>query len=180
MRIALVHDFLMQMGGGEKLLEVLHDMFPSAPVYTSAFDPDAMPDRFQKWNIRESFLKRMWWKRKTHRLALMLYPIAFELFDFSELIWSSARRTSFAKGVITGTETQHLCYTNTPMRYAWSTGSYSEHEQIGKLARLALGPVTHYLRMWDAVAASRRGQLHRSTPGLSPAVSRNTTGAPAR
>ena len=145
----------MQMGGGEKLLEVLHDMFPSAPVYTSAYDPAVMPARFQKWNIRTSFLQRMWMKRKTHRLAIMLYPLAFESFDFSEFDLVISSTTSFAKGVITGTETHHLCYTNTPMRYAWATGSYSEHEQIGKFARLALIPVTHYLRMWDAVAASR-------------------------
>src|SRR5579872_2951627 len=155
LRIALVHDFLMQMGGGEKLLEVLHEMYPSAPVYTSAYDPEVMPDRFRKWDIRTSFLQRLWWKRKTHRLALALYPIAFESFDFSDYDLVISSTTSFAKGVVTGTATHHLCYTNTPMRYAWTTGSYSEHEQMGRLARLALVPTTHYLRLWDAVAASR-------------------------
>ena len=155
MKIALVHDFLMQMGGAEKVVEVLHTMFPEAPVFTSAYDPDVMPAHYRSWDIRTSFLQRLWMKRKTHRAALMLYPLAFESFDFSgfDLVISSS--SSFAKGVITGPDTHHLCYTYTPMRYAWATGNYAEREQMGRLARLALVPVTHYLRMWDAVAASR-------------------------
>lgn len=155
MRVALVHDFLVQMGGAEKVLEVLHGMFPSAPVYTSVYEPKAMPDFYGQWDIRTSFLQNMWMKRQTHRLALMLYPMAFESFDFSEFDLVISSSSCFAKGVITGPETHHLCYTYTPMRYAWATGNYAQRERIGKLSRLALAPITHYLRLWDAVAASR-------------------------
>ena len=145
----------MQMGGAEKVLEVLHAMFPNAPVYTSAYDPEVMPSHFREWDIRTSFLQRLWMKRKSHRLALPLYPMAFESFDFTgyDLVISSS--SSFAKGVITGPGTHHLCYTYTPMRFAWFTGHYTERERMGSLARMALAPVTHYLRLWDAVAASR-------------------------
>src|SRR5690348_12485897 len=83
MKVAIVHDFLMQMGGAEKVVEVLHSMFPEAPVYTSAYAADVMPAHFRGWDIRTSFLQRLPYKRITHRLALLLYPLAFESFELS-------------------------------------------------------------------------------------------------
>src|SRR5436305_9152750 len=110
MKVALVHDFLMQMGGGEKVLEVLHEMYPDTPIYTSAYDAAAMPPYYRTWDIRTSFLQRLPCKRKTHRLALMLYPIAFESFDFSEYDLVISSSSAFAKGIITQPHTRHICY----------------------------------------------------------------------
>src|SRR5690242_17732852 len=92
MKVAIVHDFLVQMGGAEKVVEALHQMFPDAPLYTSAYDPQAMPAYYRTWDIRTSFLQRLAAKRRTHRLALMLYPLAFESFDLSayDLVLSSS------------------------------------------------------------------------------------------
>jgi hypothetical protein len=59
LKVAIVHDFLTQMGGAEKVVEVLHDMFPEAPIYTSMYDPQAMPDYYRQWDIRTSFLQKM-------------------------------------------------------------------------------------------------------------------------
>src|SRR5260370_42715085 len=84
MRVAIVHDFLMQMGGAEKVVEVLHDMFPDAPIYTSAYDAQAMPAYYRTWDIRTSFLQKLPMKRLTHRAALPFYPMAFESFNFSK------------------------------------------------------------------------------------------------
>lgn len=155
MKIAIVHDFLMQMGGAEKVVDVLHDMFPEAPIYTSAYDADSMPSYYRTWDIRTSFLQRLWMKRQTHRLALLLYPLAFESFDLSEFDLVISSSSAFAKGVITQPHTTHVCYTHAPMRYAWTTRSYVENEKLSRILRAALFPAAHYLRIWDSLASSR-------------------------
>jgi glycosyltransferase involved in cell wall biosynthesis len=155
MKIAIVHDFLIQMGGAEKVVEVLHDVFPEAPVYTSVYDSQAMPNYYRTWDIRTSFMQRVLLKRHTHRLALFLYPTAFESFDLSayDLVISSS--SAFAKGIITQPHTTHVCYTHTPMRYVWMTANYVRNESISRPLRRILTPGLHYLRTWDTIAATR-------------------------
>ena len=155
MKVAIVHDFLMQMGGAEKVVEVLHELYPDAPIFTSAFDAKAMPAAYGEWDIRTSFMQRLLLKNKLHRAALLLYPTAFESFDLStyDLVISSS--SAFAKGVITQPHTTHVCYTHSPMRYAWATTSYVEKERIASPLRSLLAPGLHYLRTWDAIAAMR-------------------------
>ena len=152
--VALVHDFLVQMGGAEKVLEALHEMYPNAPVYTSVYDPAVMPPEYRNWDIRTSSLQRWPARRKLHRCMLPFYPSAFESFDLSryDLVISSS--SAFAKGVITLPHTRHVCYMHAPMRYAWMTDSYLKGERVGWAKRL-LSPVIHYLRLWDHVSASR-------------------------
>jgi glycosyltransferase involved in cell wall biosynthesis len=155
MKVAIVHDFLMQMGGAEKVVEVLHDMFPDAPIYTSAYDENAMPMYYRTWDIRTSFLQKMWMKKHSHRMALLLYPAAFESFDLSEYDLVLSSSSAFAKGVITQPHTKHISYTYTPMRYAWTTKRYLENERMaGPLRALAM-PGLHYLRTWDAISVDR-------------------------
>ncbi len=155
MKVAIVHDFLIQMGGAEKVVEALHQVFPDAPIYTSAYDPQAMPAYYRTWDIRTSFLQKMVAKRHTHRLALLFYPLAFEQFDLSgyDLVISSS--SAFAKGIITQPHTLHLCYTHAPMRYAWMTSSYVQNERLPRLLRVLLAPGIHYLRLWDSAATDR-------------------------
>ena len=154
-RVAIVHDFLLQMGGAEKVVEVLHEMFPNAPIYTSAFDRSAMPARYGDWDVRTSFLQNLPLKKLTHRAALLLYPTAFESFDFSnfELVISSS--SWFAKGIITQPQTTHICYTHTPMRLAWMPDSYMKDERISSLTRALMTPSLNYLRSWDVQASMR-------------------------
>lgn len=158
MKVALVHDFLMQMGGAEKVLEVLHGMFPDAPVYTSAYDPAVMPDPYRAWDIRTTFLQRLPWKKRTHRLALLLYPLAFETLDLTgyDLVISSS--SCFAKGVVTSPDALHLCYTHTPMRFAWGSREYLARERGRGRWQGLLAPGLHYLRLWDAATAGRVDQ----------------------
>ncbi|HZS00884.1 MAG TPA: glycosyltransferase family 4 protein, partial [Chloroflexota bacterium] len=80
-RVALVHDYLNQYGGAERVLETFHGLFPDAPVYTSLYDPAVMPDHFRSWDVRTSFLQRIPGARRYHRPLLLLYPMAFESFD---------------------------------------------------------------------------------------------------
>lgn len=154
-RVAIVHDFLMQMGGAEKVVEVLHEMYPDAPIYTSAFDRDAMPAHYRDWDVHTTFLQRLPLKRRTHRAALLLYPAAFESFDLSNFDLVISSSSWFAKGVITQPHTTHICYTHTPMRLAWMPNSYMKEERISMMMRTAMAPALNYLRSWDVQASMR-------------------------
>lgn len=154
-KVAIVHDFLMQMGGAEKVVEVLHEMYPDAPIYTSAFDRDAMPAHYRDWDVHTTFLQRLPMKRRTHRAALLLYPAAFESFDLSRFDLVISSSSWFAKGVITQPHTTHICYTHTPMRLAWMPNSYMKEERISMMMRTMMAPGLNYLRSWDVQASMR-------------------------
>ncbi len=155
MRVALVHDYLTQYGGAERVLEVLHALYPDAPVYTSVYDPDSMPPQFRSWDIRTSFMQHLQFFRHHHQRGLLLYSTAFERFDFSgyDLVISSS--SAWAKGVITGPHTLHVCYCHAPMRFAWHYREYLRGEQVGRLGRLVLPFILGYVRLWDEVSAQR-------------------------
>ncbi|HOP80010.1 MAG TPA: glycosyltransferase family 4 protein, partial [Armatimonadota bacterium] len=84
MKLAIVHDYLNQMGGAEKVVEVFHDMYPSAPIFTSVYIPENVSEKFKTADIRTSFMQKLPFVRKFSRHYLATYPYAFELFDFSE------------------------------------------------------------------------------------------------
>lgn len=155
MQVALVHDYLNQYGGAERVLEALHELFPAAPVYTSIFDPATMPAAYQHWDIRTSFMQRLPAWRTQFRRYVPLYPTAFEQFDLRayDLIISSS--SAFAKGIIPRPGALHICYCHTPMRFAWRTGDYVAREQISGLQARLLPFLLNYLRMWDAVSTNR-------------------------
>lgn len=154
-RVALVHDYLNQMGGAEQVVEVFHQLFPSAPLYVSVYDRQAMPESFAHMDVRVSFMQRLSPKRSVSYKLLPLFPLAFERFDLRayDLVLSST--TTFAKGVLTRPETCHVCYCNTPFRYLWMYQEYLEHERVGRLMNGALSALATPLRVWDYAAAQR-------------------------
>lgn len=158
-RVALVHDYLNQYGGAERVLEALHDLFPDAPVYTSVYDPQAMPPLYRRWDIRTSWMQGLPGWRRFFRHYMPLYPSAFESFDLSgyDLIVSSS--SAFAKGIIPAPGARHVCYCHTPMRFAWRTDSYVERERIGGPQRLILPLILTYVRLWDVSSAARVDQF---------------------
>ncbi len=154
-RVALVHDYLNQYGGAERVLEALHELFPHAPVFTSMYDADRMPSTYRSWDIRTSFMQRLPGVHRHHQLYVLFYPLAFRRFrldGYSVVVSSSS---AFAKGVRTAPGTLHLCYCHSPMRFAWNFGQYAEREQIGPLLRRALPPLLAWLRRWDVATAQR-------------------------
>lgn len=155
MRIALVHDYLNQYGGAERVLEALHELYPDAPVYTSVYDPAAMPAFYRSWDIRTSWMQRLPLWQRLFRAYFPLYPSAFESFDLSgyDLIISSS--SAFAKGVIPAPDARHICYCHTPMRFAWRTDDYMARERIGGKRRAALSLLLTYIRLWDVVSNNR-------------------------
>ena len=152
-RVAIVHDYLNQFGGAERVLEVLHDLYPDAPVYTSMYWPEKMSAKIRGMDIRTSFMQRIPGVTRNHQAFLMLYPLAFESFDLSEYDVVISNSSAFSKGVITPPGTLHVCYCLTPMRWVWSYQGYVRRERLGPLARFMLPPALLQLRSWDVATA---------------------------
>jgi glycosyltransferase involved in cell wall biosynthesis len=156
MRVALVHDYLVQYGGAERVLEVLTEMYPEAPIYTLIYDPNNLYGAFSGKRIHTSFLQNMPFARKHHRFFPHLMPMAVEDFDFSKFDLVISSTNSYAKGVITGPETLHISYCHTPMRYAWDDcHRYLNEFRYSSLVKKMIPFALNYLRMWDKVSSDR-------------------------
>lgn len=157
MKIALVASYLNQYGGAERVLEAAHDLFPNAPVFTSAFWAPAFPAIYQTWDIRTSFLNRV--PVNNQRLFLPLYPAAFETFDFTGYDTLLSITSAFAHGVRVPPGVRHICYCLTPARFLWTYDDYVEREKLGRLPRLVLPLFIRRLREWDRRVANRVTQF---------------------
>ncbi|MEZ4646170.1 MAG: glycosyltransferase [Chloroflexota bacterium] len=155
MNVALVHDWLNQIGGAEDVLETLVGLYPAAPVYTSLYWRDKMPFHWRNWDIRTSFIDRLPKAQQKQQLYFPLYPLAFEQFDFRAYDVVISNKSGFCHGIITGPETMHVCYCLTPTRYIWRYHQYAEQEQLGRFTRTVLPPFLLWLRQWDRLAADR-------------------------
>jgi glycosyltransferase involved in cell wall biosynthesis len=149
LRAALVHDYLNQYGGAERVLEELHSLFPNAPVYTSMYWPEKMSPTIRGMDVRTSFMQSLPLVTRKHQPYLLLYPLAFQRFDLSDYDVVISNSSAFCKGVATGPRTLHICYCLTPTRWVWNSHSYVEREQMGKLVRLVLPAAISRLRAWD-------------------------------
>jgi glycosyltransferase involved in cell wall biosynthesis len=157
-RIALVHDWLNQLGGAENVLEELVDLLPGAPVYTSMYAPERMPDFYRDWPIRTSFMQRLPGVTSHHQTYLPVYPAAFQRMDLSGYDLVLSNKSGFCHGVTTerqGRKAVHVCYCLTPTRFLWLYDQYREREQIGGLTNAAIQPMLAALRRWDWAAAQR-------------------------
>lgn len=155
MKLALVHDWLNQLGGAEDVLEALVSLYPDRPLYTSLYDRRHMPAHWHEWDIRTSFIDRLPFAHRKQQLYFPLYPTAFEQFDFRGYDVVLSNKSGFCHGIITGPETMHVCYCLTPTRYVWRYHQYAERENLGRLTRLGLAPFLTRLRQWDRLAADR-------------------------
>lgn len=164
MKVALVHDYLNQMGGAERVVMAFHDIFPDAPIYTSIYDPRRVDPAFQKMDVRTSFMQKLPLVTKHHQPYLPFYPFAMESLDLRgyDLVLSSS--SAFGKGVITRPETLHICYCHTPMRWCWAYDEYVEREQLGKVARKVLPLLITGLRVWDQTSAMRVDHFIANSP----------------
>ncbi len=154
MKVALVHEWLTTLGGSERVVWAFHRMFPEAPVFTTVHRKDLLPAEFNRLDVRPSFLQKLPGATRHYQKLLPLMPLAFEQFDMAgyDLVLSSSH--ACAKGVITRPETVHVCYTHTPMRYAWDL-YHSYQETVNPLLRPVSAALLSYLRQWDVLAANR-------------------------
>lgn len=155
MPLALIHDWLNQLGGAEDVLEKLVGLFPGAPVFTAMYWRAGMPAAYRQWPIRVSFMDRLPGVYRHHQPYLPLYPLAFERFDLSGYDVLLSNKSGFCHGIRKPPGAVHICYCLTPTRYVWSFGAYANREGLGAAARLALAPLLAWLRRWDKAAAGR-------------------------
>ena len=152
-RIALVHDYFVQMGGAEKVAEALSRTFPTAPLYATVALEHRLPQGLRKTEIRTSFMQKMPAVESNFRQYFWLYPFAVESLDLSghDLIISSS--SGYGKGVRRAKNAVHVCYCHTPMRWVWRYDDYAEREGFSGAARVVLPAMLAGLRWWDRRAS---------------------------
>lgn len=156
MRIALIHDWLTGMRGGEKVLEVFCGLFPEADLFTLLHVKGSVSGIIEDRNIKTSFIQKLPFAEKRYRHYLPLFPAAIEQFDFREydLILSSSH--AVAKGAIPAPDSVHISYIFTPMRYVWDMyHDYFGKGRTGILTRAVMPLFANYLRLWDAGSSNR-------------------------
>ena len=159
MKVALVHDFLREYGGAERVLEALHEIFPDAPVYTSYVNLKAMGEngkRFTSWDVRPSWFQKFPFAGQLLSPFRIFAPMMFESFDLSEydLVISSSSATHLAKSVITKPETLHISYIHTPPRflYGYTTSfNYKKHWWTKVGGEI----INHFMRIYDFEVSQR-------------------------
>jgi glycosyltransferase involved in cell wall biosynthesis len=154
LRVALVHDWLNGMRGGEKVLETIGRIFPRAPIYTLLAVPAALSDELRSHPIVPSFLQGYPFFQKHYRHFLPFFPAAIEDFDLAgfDLVISTSH--CVAKGAIPGPNALHFCYCHSPMRYAWDQEHAYFPNRRGPVARLR-GMLLSRLRQWDVASCPR-------------------------
>jgi glycosyltransferase involved in cell wall biosynthesis len=167
MKVALVHDYLNQMGGAERVLLALHDLYPDAPVYTSFYDPQRVDPSFRWIEIRTSWMQRLPLVSRHHQPFLPLYPLAFERLDLGEYDLVLSSSSAFAKGINVRADALHICYCHTPMRWAWNSQDYLNSERMGPLAHLLLPSLIRRLRQWDWATAQRVDSFIANSPAVA-------------
>ena len=155
-KVALVHDWLNGMRGGEKCLEVLCELFPEADLYTLIHEKGSLSAKIESMSIRTSFVQSMPFGLKKYRHYLPLFPFAIEQFDFSgyDLIVSSSH--CVAKGVRHDDSVFHISYVHAPMRYVWDQfDTYFRQPRTSWPVRIGAELMRPYLQRWDRNTAKR-------------------------
>jgi glycosyltransferase involved in cell wall biosynthesis len=155
-KVALVHDWLTGMRGGEKCLEVLCELFPEADIYTLLHIPGTVNKTIESHRIHTSFLQYLPAVETEYRMYLPIFPLAMEMFDLSVYDVVISTSHCVAKNVKAGKGGIHISYCFTPMRYVYEMyGEYFGKEHAGFLVRTAMKAVAPYLRWWDRFTARR-------------------------
>lgn len=156
MKIALIHDHLIQVGGAEKVLKEMHRLWPEAPIFTLLYDKNQLGESFPQNSVKTSFLQKFPGSLKHYQWYLAFMPTATESYDLSayDVVLSSS--SAFAKGVIVHPHTLHICYCHTPTRYLWSDAQrYVQGIHSPRLVKKVLPLLLTKLRIWDQLAAAR-------------------------
>lgn len=153
MKLAIVHDWLTNMGGAEQVVINFKEIYKDAPIYTTFYNPEKLDEKLKNIDVKTSYLQ----KKKmveNHKKYFPFMPMAFEKFDLNEYDVVLSSSSSCAKGVLTKPGSIHVCYCHTPMRYAWEKrDEYTEG--MGKLKKKLVEILLHYMRIWDVASANR-------------------------
>lgn len=155
-RVALVHDYLIQDGGGERVLQTFQEIFPDAPTFTLFYDPERAHAGFKEREIHTSMLQKWPLTKGREEWTLPFMPMAIENLDLSGFDVVISSSSAFAKGVIAPPGSLHMCYLHTPTRFLWEDRmSYVNDLPQPKMIKRVLPHFLHRLRMWDRLAAER-------------------------
>lgn len=158
MKVAIVQEWLVTVGGSDKVVKAIQDVFPDADIYTLVAKKEVCDELGIPWEkVHTSFIQKMPLGTKKHRAYLPLFPFAIEQFDLREYDVVISSSHCVAKGVLTKADQLHICYCHSPIRYCWDMyNEYLEESHLDKgikswLVRLMLHPI----RQFDAIAGSR-------------------------
>jgi glycosyltransferase involved in cell wall biosynthesis len=154
LKVAIIHYWLVGMRGGEKVLESLCEIFPQADLYTHVLDESIITKVIRNHKIFTTFIQKLPQAKSRYQKYLPLMPLALEQLDLRDYDLVISIESGPAKGVITSPETLHICYCCTPMRYVWDM--YHDYlKSAGRITRLLMPLLIHYLRLWDYASAAR-------------------------
>ena len=155
MKVALVHDYLNQAGGAERVVASLSRLYPDAPIFTTLFDPASVGEPLASRDVHVSWMQRLPGWRKHFKAYLPLYPFGVRSFDLTgyDVVISSS--SAWGKGVRVPASAVHVCYCHTPMRWAWSFDNYVSRSELGLAERAAARVVMAPLRAWDVSTAQK-------------------------
>jgi glycosyltransferase involved in cell wall biosynthesis len=152
LRVAIVHYWLVNMRGGEKVVEALCELFPQAEIFTHVYVPEAISERIRRHKIHTTFIQRLPQARKRYQSYLPLMPLALQQLDLRDFDLVISSESGPAKGVIVSPDARHICYCHSPMRYVWDM--YPDYlAGAGRITRWLMPPLIHYLRLWDRSTA---------------------------
>ncbi len=172
-RIALMHDWLTGMRGGEKALEVICEQYPDAELFTLFHVPGQVSPRIERLEPRSSIVQWLPFARRYYRHYLPLFPFVVEQFDFDPFDLVISTSHCAAKSVVTPGRTRHLCYCHSPMRYAWDQyHAYFGAQRLGAFRSRAIRPVVAALARWDARTASRVDRFLANSHHVAGRISR--------
>ncbi|NTW27055.1 MAG: glycosyltransferase family 4 protein [Candidatus Moranbacteria bacterium] len=155
-KVAIVHDFLVQSGGAERVLKEISDMYPEAPIFTLLYDKEKMHGMLEGKDIRPSYLQKFpKFLRRNYRFLLPFFPVIPETFDLREYDLVLSSSGAWSKGIVTKLDTVHIAYLHSPMRWVWDYNEKYLKESKRRKSGFLLRFVFNYLRIWDRLAAER-------------------------
>ena len=155
MKIALVHDYLVQDGGAERVLKAFHELWPEAPIFV-LFNHKNKVEGFSNADIRQSFISKLPFGKTKYQWYLPWMPLATERHNLHQFDVVLSSTSAFAKGVLTRPDTLHISYCHTPTRYLWTdTHEYIADLKYNRLIKAFLPKLIHRLRMWDKMSVDR-------------------------
>ena len=156
LKVAIVAEELTQLGGAERVLDCLLELFPKSPVYTLVWDKQKTHHHYDKFFVQTSFIQKLPFGRKHYKWYLTLMPKAVESFDLSGFDVIISNTSALIKGIKTNQKQIHICYCNTPTRYLWiDSGEYVKNAPIPFFIRPFMPLALRYLKKWDLLASTR-------------------------
>ena len=154
-RVALVHDFLLDLRGAERVFLEMTELWPDAPIYTAIYDEEGTEGRFAHRDVRPTFLQKLRPSASNFRALLPLYPAAIESVDLSDFDLVVSSSSAWAHAVICDEHTVHVDYCHNPFRYAWNDRDRTLAARRDPISRAVLRSLFHRWRQWDWIAAQR-------------------------